>query len=120
MLRRAQGLPDRGESSVEDPRARQPFDLLQVTCGQAGQYVELVAHEQVEGSLQSLRVAERGVSERAFEIQGVRGAGGRGDAYAGAVDLVDGADRRAGRYEVGRLDLGIGRRERDLGRACGL
>ena len=63
------------------------------------------------------RADELRVLQRAAEVQVVGGAVGDRDAHAGTIDVVDRADRRAGRHEIARLDLEVRRREVDLGRA---
>jgi hypothetical protein len=49
-----------------------------------------------------------------------RTARGYGDTHPVSVDLVDALDRRSRRYQVGRLDLHVGRAEGDRLRALGL
>src|SRR4029077_4833272 len=58
--------------------------------------------------------------EIAGQVQVVGAVYRGGDAHARSIYLVDRADRRARRDEVGRLDLEVCRAERDVPRALGL
>ncbi len=109
----ADRLLDGGELAVQDAGAGELFDVLEEAGAEAGERVEFFCDEQVVGGIEAPRADQLGVAEVAREPEVVGGPGGDRDPDARAVDLVDRRDRRARGYQVGGLDLGVGRRKRD-------
>src|SRR6266850_5063981 len=120
VLWSADRLLDRRELSVEDPGAREFLDVGQEPRLEAGQRLELLGHEHLERGIEALRHHQLRVLDRAGQIEAVRALIGHGDPHALAVDLGDGANRRPRGHEIGRGNLEIGGRERDLGRTLRL
>jgi hypothetical protein len=87
---------------------------------QAGQGLELVVHEPLEGAVDGVRPHQRRVADVALQPEVVSRPGGDRDPHPGAVHLGDRGDGRSGGHQVGRLDLAIGGGERDLLRALRL
>ena len=114
LARRADRLLHGGELAVEDARAGQLLDVGDQPRPQAGERVELVGDELLVGAVEGVGPHQRGVLDVAVEPEAVGAAPRHGDAHARLVDVGDGLDRRAGRHQVGRLDLAVGGGEGDL------
>jgi hypothetical protein len=95
-------------------------DLRQEEGAKPGERVELLRHEELIGRGQAGGAHELSLLDGPRQVELVGRLVGDGDADALAVHLGDAPDRRAGRHQVGRLDLQIRRGERDLARAGGL
>src|SRR6266513_1715996 len=119
-LRSADRLLHRRETPFEHARAEKLLRVHHESGLEPGERIELVADEQLVGSVNGRRAEELGALEVARQVQVVGAFGVDGDANAFAVDVLDRADRRARRDEVARFDLQIRRAEGDLVRARGL
>ena len=87
---------------------------------QSGQRLELVAHELLRRAGERIGSHQLGVLDVALQPEPVGGAPHHRDAHARLVDVGDRLQRRVRRHQVRRLDLHVGRAERDLLRALRL
>ena len=111
----ADRLLHRGELAVEDPRAGQLFEVRQQARPQTGHRIHLVVDELLERrTAAAFRADHFGMLDVAGEPQIVGAPGADRDAHAGPVDIGDRLQRRTRRHQIGRLDLDIGRGERDF------
>ena len=113
LLRRADRLLHRGELAVENARAGALGVLVDEARPQPGIGVEPAAVERLERVGGVVELHQLALLVIVFEPQAVGAARGHREPLAGLVDLGDRLDRRAGRHEIGRLDLGIGGGEAD-------
>src|SRR5215831_7958215 len=114
LARRADSLLHGSELAIKDTRAGQFFDIAQQTRPQAGQRVELLAHELVVGTVQGVGTHQRRLLDVAIEPEAVGAAAGHSNAHAALVDIGNGLEMRTLRYQVRRLDLTVGRRKGNL------
>ena len=90
------GSPIKNVGEVDQPGA------------QPGIGVHLLLGECLDRRVGTVELQELALFEVVFEPQPVGAARRHGALLAGLVNLADIADRRAGRHQVGRLDLAIG------------
>ena len=88
--------------------------------GQSGERVDLGGDEESESGPRIISPHEMGVLQAAGEEELVVGPGGSGHLHAVPVHLGHGLKTRAGGNEVGRVELHVGRGERDLTLARGI
>ena len=115
----AHRLPDGREATVEDPCAAKFVGVRDQTGPEAGERIEILVHEELEGGCETLRAHQLGVLEMARQVEVVGAPVRHRDADTGAVDVVDRIEGAALGNHVSRLDLDIGGRERDRLRSRG-
>src|SRR5580692_4364131 len=111
LFRRAHGLLHRGKLTIEDARSGQLGGDIDQTGTQPGIGVHLLVDERLDRGVGIVELQQFAFPEVVFEPQTVGAARRHRGALAGLVYLRDALDRRAGRYQIGRLDLAIGRGE---------
>src|SRR5438034_2811491 len=119
-LGRAHRLLHGGKAALQHARPRKLRRVGSKARLEPGEHFEFVLHENIVRTLDPLNAYERGVPEAAAQVQVVGAVHRHGDADALAVHVRDGANRRAHRDEVPRLDLEVGGAESDLARALRL
>src|SRR5262249_45747556 len=97
-----------------DARAGQLLHVTEQARPEAGQRVELVAHELLVSTVERVGAHQRSVPDVAVEPKAVGAAPRHSNAHTRLVDIGNGPPEQSIRNEVGRLDLAIGGREGDF------
>ena len=110
-------MPDRlldgGELAVEDACAGQPLHVGKKAWPEPGQRIQLLFEEQIERTVKPACPHQLGALDISAEEKVVGTAASDRDPDPVPVDILDSAEGRARRHEVGRLDLGVRCGERD-------